>query len=98
MTDPDVIVTAIQFGEGVISIQYAERRKQAHVGGVVENITFDTRYIADDVDEIQENAVDLVDVCLRLIQNPPKEMKDRGGEEWLAEAAALLKDRPEDDD
>lgn len=72
MDVPDVVVTAIQFAGDVINIQYLERRKQSEYGGVMESATYEVVYIQDDVDEIQQNAVDLVDVILRFIAQPPK--------------------------
>jgi hypothetical protein len=91
---PDVIVTAIQFGDEVINIQYAERRKQSQFGGVIESATYEVDYIEEDVEELQQNAVDLVDTILRLIRNPPPMKK--GGEQMLREAAELIEEKVRD--
>lgn len=75
---PDVVVTAIQFAGEVINIQYLERRKQSEYGGVMESATYEIVYIEDDVEELQQNAVDLVDVILRLIAQPPTKKRGEG--------------------
>lgn len=69
---PEVIITAVQFGDEGIEISYFEKRDQGSKVGIFKNMVLATTGIEEQIEEIVQGLEEIVDHGLVTLRNPPK--------------------------
>lgn len=73
----DIVVTGISFAEGMMEIQYMEKREQTDDAGLMRVLVLKTNDYLDSVDTILDEAGEIVDKALLKIRNPERSFDPR---------------------
>lgn len=79
MSDSEVEIIAISIpADGLVQVQYSERREQSNVAAIQRSIMIDTEYAQEEYILLVDAARELVDKGLILIRSPPQVRAPRG--------------------
>lgn len=73
----DLIVIGVSFNDGLIEIQYMEKRDQAETAGLLKNLVTRVTDHEDQVDAILDEVEEIIDNALLIIRNPEKSFDPR---------------------
>lgn len=77
MADPrvdDVVITAVQFGDEGIEIQYFEKRDQGKSVGIFKTMARTTTGFEETISDIQDAFIEMVEEGGVALRNPPQSL------------------------
>lgn len=77
MADPrvdDVVITAVQFGDEGIEIQYFEKRDQGKSVGIFKTMARTTGGFEEVISDIQDALIEMVEEGGVTLRNPPQSL------------------------
>lgn len=79
MSDSQIVINQVGFGDDFMEINYFEIREQSDDIGIMRTIVVKTKDIEDAREEILNGIEEVIDYALVALRNPPKKKFGPGG-------------------